>query len=202
MFFGATILLLGLIYVKHLGASSENQAPAQSQPILDGTYVSEGTGSIAGQPVTEVTQWLFGQGNLQSLNQVINIGGAQTSGFINAAGQVIGFCKYSIDTAINPPPVPYSTIGGVGGTTVPQFFMLSSGTTLSGGGGTCPFPGVSNTTPLEQYIIAPDSNGNGFSYSEAGDLNGANPVGTGQNDMSIAGHALRVIGTKQNGQNR
>ena len=173
---------------------------AQSQPVLNGSYASEGTGSIAGQPVTEITHWSFMQGNLQSLNQVINIGGVQTSGFINAAGQQIGFCKYSIDTALNPPPVPYSTVGGVGGATVPQFFMLASGLALSGGGDSCPFPGVSQTTPLEQYIIEPDSNGGGFSYSEAGDLSGANPVGTGKYDMSIAGHALRVSTRLSKGQ--
>jgi hypothetical protein len=66
--------------------------------------------------------------------------------------------------------------------------MISSDKALSGGGDSCPFPSSAQTTPLEQYIVELESNGGEFSYSEAGDLQGANPVGTGSSDMSIAGH--------------
>lgn len=165
---------------------------ADSQPVLNGNYASEGTGTIAGEPVTEISHWVFVRGKLDSLDQVINIGGTQAGGFVNTQGQLIGFCRYSIDTSLNAPPVPYATLATLG-TKVPQFFMISSGQTLNPGeGGLCPFGGSQLDTPLEQYIIEPDGRSGGFSYSESGDLQGANPVGSGKDDMSIAGHAFRV----------
>jgi hypothetical protein len=166
-------------------------ASAQPHSVLNGSYASEGTGTIAGQPVAEISHWKFAQGKLQALSQVINIGGVQASGFVNTAGQQIGFCKFSVDAKLNAPPLPYATIDGLG-TSAPQFFMISLGKALSGGGDSCPFPSSAQTTPLEQYIIEPENNGGEFSYSEAGDLQGANPVGTGSNDMSIAGHGVRI----------
>ena len=165
---------------------------ANSQPVLDGDYASEGTGTIAGEPVTEISHWVFVRGKLNSLDQVINIGGTQAGGFVNTQGQFIGFCRYSIDTSLNAPPVPYATLATLG-TKVPQFFMISSGQSLiPGAGNFCPFGGSQLDTPLEQYIIEPEGPSGGFSYSESGDLQGTNPVGTGSHDMSIAGHALRV----------
>jgi hypothetical protein len=165
---------------------------AESQPELDGNYASQGTGTIAGEPVTEISHWVFVEGKLNSLDQVINIGGTQAGGFVNTQGQLIGFCRYSIDSNLNAPPVPYATLATLG-TKVPQFFMISSGETLNPGeGGLCPVGGSQLDTPLEQYIVEPDGRGGGFSYSESGDLGGANPVGTGKHDMSIAGHALKV----------
>ncbi len=166
-------------------------APCLSQPdVLNGNYASEGTGTIGGQPVTEITHWVFVHGKLQNLTQILNIGGHQPAGFVNDMGQQIGFCRLVVDTALNPPPLPYSTTSSASHP-VPQFFMLSTDLALSGGGDRCPYPGPINQTPLEQYIIEPDGNGSGFSYSEAGDVRGANPVGTGADIMSISGHAIR-----------
>ena len=157
---------------------------------LNGNYASEGTGTIGGQPVTEITHWVFVHGMLQNLTQILNIGGHQPAGFVNDMGQQIGFCKLVVDTTLNPPPLPYSTTSSASHP-VPQFFMLSPDLALSGGGDRCPYPNSSNQTPLEQYIIEPDGDGSGFSYSEAGDVRGANPVGTGADIMSISGHAIR-----------
>jgi hypothetical protein len=56
---------------------------ADSQPVLNGNYASEGTGTIAGEPVTEISHWVFVRGKLDSLDQVSNIGGTQAGGFVN-----------------------------------------------------------------------------------------------------------------------
>src|ERR1700722_12652035 len=47
-------------------------------PILNGNYGSEGSGTVNGEPVTEISHWVFRQNKLVGFSQAINWGGKLT----------------------------------------------------------------------------------------------------------------------------
>src|ERR1700688_1059646 len=68
---------------------------AYAQPILNGNYGSEGSGTINGEPVTETAHWVFSQNKLVGFSQTINWGGKLTSSAgqpENSDGESPGFC--------------------------------------------------------------------------------------------------------------
>jgi hypothetical protein len=83
------VLGIGFVYV----------SAAYAQPILNGNYGSEGSGTINGEPVTEIAHWVFSQNKLVGFSQTINWGGKLTSSAgqpENSDGEGPGFCEMSV----------------------------------------------------------------------------------------------------------
>ncbi len=171
-------------------------------PILNGNYGSEGSGTVNGEPVTEISHWVFSQNKLVGFSQAINWGGKLTipgttpgvgvaDGPRNSDGARPGFCAMALSGG---PTTPQN--GGV-----PQLIgALSVDLEMSSGGGLgCPFnhphdAGAPQPTE-ESYLIISENGGNEFSYSETGDnpsvscgVPNCNGLGL---PMTIAGHAVK-----------
>jgi hypothetical protein len=154
---------------------------ASAQPALNGNYGSEGTGTVNGEPVTEVSRWTFTNNKLTGFSQIINWGGKLTSIAgqpENSNGASPVFCEMSLSGG----PTTSQLTGG-----------LSFNLEMSTDG--CPYPHNASGQPQltdETYFIISENSGNEFSYSENGDEVGhcsvPNCAGL---PISIAGHGVK-----------
>ncbi len=156
---------------------------ASAQPALNGNYGSEGTGTVNGEPVTEISRWTFTNNKLTGFSQTINWGGKLTSiggQPENSDGESPVFCEMSLS----------------GGPTTSQLTgWLSVNLEMSTGPAGCPYPHNGSGVPQltdESYLIISENGGNEFSYSENGDEVGhcsvPNCAGL---PVSIAGHGVK-----------
>lgn len=134
---------------------------------LNGVYGSHGSGTLNGQPVTEVDVWTFHKGVLVKLTEVIS----------DSAGTAIFGCGLSPEQNA---PLPYMLLTPSGSRVVPRdasdnrIHMLGFG---------CPVEGSANHV-IEAYVLTPESGGRAFDYLLSDD------EGTPQAALSIAGHGV------------
>jgi hypothetical protein len=179
-----------LVPIALLALSSPALAQA-SPPVLNGNYGSEGSGTVNGQPVTEISHWVFNQNKLVGFSQAINWGGKLTyaaqqyTGAANSDGESWGLCEMSLSG---------------GPTTSQSSGWLSVSLVMSTGTFDCPFDNPHNGSGYKQptdetYLIISENGGNEFSYTESGEEVGCgfqvpNCLGL---PISIAGHGVKLV---------
>jgi hypothetical protein len=132
---------------------------------LNGVYGSQGSGTVNGESVTEVSVWAFNNGILIKLIEVIN--------FPTSGGGAFG-CTLEPNQS---GALPYMLLGPNGQLQVPPSLADNRVHMVSFG---C--PGASGNFFSQAYLIIPENNGTEFSYLDADGEQGV---------FQLAGHAVK-----------